>query len=104
MKSLSQHVNEAFNTKDATEEVRDYFDMMGVELTSKFDINKMAKYHHMTAEELSFWLANMEDEDVMTDIANGDYDSFDEDERDQFNDGYKDIKSEIKRLRKNFKK
>ena len=54
----------------------------------------MSKVTGMSIHNLHIWLVNMEDTDIMKDIANGNYGTFDVDDRGQFTDSYYDLISD----------
>jgi hypothetical protein len=69
--------------------VLDYFEFCGIDTEDQcFSIIDMAKQTGIELERLEMLLCNLEDEDIMQEIANGNYFNFDQYDRNQFNDGY----------------
>ena len=76
-------------------EVLDYFEDHDVDTEHQcLDLRQMAKETGISIKNLHVWLVNMEDTDIMQDIALGKYDSFDVDDRNQFSDSYLDLMSD----------
>jgi hypothetical protein len=81
--------------KRLEDEVLDYFEDHDVDTEHQcLDLRAMARETGISIHNLHVWLLNMEDADVMQDIANGDYESFDVDDRNQFSDSYLDLMSD----------
>lgn len=69
--------------------VLDYFEFMGIDTEDQcFSIVQMAKETGIQLGRLVMLLSNLEDDDIMNDIVHGDYTSFDQYDRNQFNDSY----------------
>ena len=69
--------------------VLDYFEFLGVDTENQcFSIIDMAKETGIELERLEMLLCNLENEDIMQDIALGDYEGFDQHDRNQFNDSW----------------
>lgn len=79
------------------EELNEHFEMMAdVELSEDFNFEDFAQEHfNVSEEDLLTALYNLEDEDVMKDIAEGDYSSFDISDSSIFNDGYEDMMADF---------
>lgn len=94
-KLVKENLEDVFQPKeevdivnDIEEEVKEYFDDYGVDITPSFSLKEFAEYHDLTIEVAYTYLLNLEDEDIMYEIAKGSYEEFDEDDESQFNDGY----------------
>ena len=79
------------STPQQREEISDYFFDYGIKLTSSFNLDAFAKAEGLSVEEAVTVLVNLENEDVMKDIASGDYSTFDLYDDSQFNDMYDDM-------------
>ncbi len=80
------------------DEVMIYFGECGIDVSlSKFDFKSFRIYHDLSKKAAVALLCNLEDENIMQDIANGNYDTFNENDSDQFNDSYEDVIKEFLR-------
>lgn len=76
--------------------ILNYFESYDAKLGDKFSSEEMLKVHnYLDLNGLEIMLCNLEDVEVMEDISNGIYDSFDPYNEDQFNDGYCDYAEEL---------
>lgn len=73
---------------DAIDANRDYME-------SNFSLEEFAEMHNLSIERSATVLQNMEDEDVMEEIVQGEYTNFDITDRNQFNDCYADMISDF---------
>lgn len=71
-----------------TAQVKEYFASKGIELTEEFDIKICAESISQSVYNTSVMLCNLEDENIMSQVAKGDYDEFDVDNESLFNDEY----------------
>lgn len=82
--------------KEYTQDIKDYFqDIADIEVSSNFSLKSIAKQHGLDTSTISTLLCNLEDTDVMADIAAGNYNSFDIEDSSQFNDGYYGIMEDL---------
>lgn len=77
------------------QEVAEYFEDSNIELSDKFSIKEFQKENDLSSKEAVIFLVNLEDKDVMSDIARGDYDSFDIWNSNIFNDDYESIMEDL---------
>lgn len=76
--------------EEATKEITEYFREYGVEITTNFSFSDFVKFTGYSEDQCWVALVNMESDD-MDKIANGDYSSFDLNDKAQFNDSYYDM-------------
>lgn len=74
--------------------VIEHFNLYGVVATS-FNLKQFALETSLSIEDASVLLANLEDENVIRQIAQGDYDSFDIEDESIFNDCYFDMMEQL---------
>lgn len=72
------------------------FQEYGVKLPPTFKLSDMSTAIGLPTGKLSILLANLVDKDVMQDIANNDYTSFDPFDNNQFNEDYDDLYNDLK--------
>jgi len=77
-------------------DIEDYFLDYDVKVTSKFNLEKFAKSIQQSKKNAEVLLLNLEDKEVMKDIANGVYDSFNMFSDTQFNDYYHKMMQDLK--------
>lgn len=80
---------------DCTFEIADYFSTFDKNITKSFNLRKFADLEEVPYEKLTIMLCNLEDEKVMSDIAKGNYNTFDAFDSTQFNDDYEDMMSDL---------
>lgn len=83
--------------EDRTEQIKEYFQDYNEDIYSfdVFNLVEFAEYVGLTCEQAHVLLVNMEDDQVMSDIAKGNYDTFDQYDENQFNDGYEDTMEQL---------
>lgn len=81
--------------KQNIDSIEEYFEEYGIPITNKFDLKKFSKNEGLDQNTLAILLCNMDSDKVMTDIANGDYDSFNIEDSSQFNDSYEDMLNDL---------
>jgi NRPS condensation-like uncharacterized protein len=69
------------------------FDIINEETT--FDILAMSEAVNIPVNDLHILLCNLEDEEIMQDIVDGEYYTFDAHDEHQFNDAYLDIMEQL---------
>lgn len=74
-----------------TSEIREYFEDHNVIITDFFNLNEFAELEGMSQHKLAIALVNLEDEKIMQEIADGNYDNFDINNPNIFNDSYADM-------------
>lgn len=77
-------------------DIEDYFSDYDVKITSRFNLEKFAKSIQQSKKNAEALLLNLEDKEVMKDIANGVYDSFNMFSDAQFNDDYDKMMQDLK--------
>jgi hypothetical protein len=85
---------ETYVVKDEEEDAIQYIkDALDDEFPEevKFNIVEFGKEHDLNPRQVCIAICNLEDSDVMKDIINGDYDSFDLFDEDIFNDEYRSV-------------
>jgi len=96
LSDILDKVNES--TEDSLEdiiEIKEYFETYGYSLTDKFNLVEFSENVDLPIKTCVVLLCNMETGEVMTDIANGDYDTFDAWDETQFNDSYYDFMEQL---------
>lgn len=81
--------------ENTTDQIADHFADYDVTLTPAFDLNKFAAGVCPDISKATTLLFNLEDTSVMQDIAVGNYSSFDMYDKNQFNDSYEDMMSDL---------
>lgn len=76
-------------------DVEEYFADYNAPLTEKFDFKDFYKTVELKKDDAKIFLCNLEDEDVMKEIAAGDYENFDIWDRNIFNDSYDDMMEDL---------
>ena len=66
-----------------------------IKLTSAFDLNKFAKFIQQSPDTAATLICNLEDVEVMKDVARGNYRTFDMYDSNQFNDSYDDMVDDL---------
>lgn len=61
----------------------------------QFSLEEFCDQHSLSPEVAETFICNLEDHLVMSQLCEGDYSTFDESDRDQFNDGYSCIISNM---------
>lgn len=64
-------------------------------MTEKFDFKDFYKTVGLEKDDAKIFLCNLEDEDIMKEIAAGDYENFDIWDRNIFNDSYDDMMEDL---------
>ncbi len=73
-------------------QIKEYFDEYhDILISDNFSLEDFSNYHELPIGNSAVLIQNLEDDDIMSDIANGDYSTFDVYEENQFNDGYWEI-------------
>ena len=80
------------NKKDISE-VEEYFEDYGTPLTDNFSLEDFAEEVGLDEEDAEVFLVNMDNEEVMNQIANGIYHNFSVLDQHLFNDSYGDVLS-----------
>ena len=96
-KTFEQELFEAVDAEveKMEDEILDYFEEHDVDTVNQcFSLRDMARSEGISLSNLHVWLVNMEDAEIMQDIANGKYDSFDVNDGQQFTDSYLDLLSD----------
>jgi len=71
--------------------VKEYFEDYESPITDEFSFEKFMEETDLDAEDAETFLMNMENEEVMNEIAKGDYSNFSIADRNLFNDSYGDM-------------
>lgn len=77
-------------------DVKEHFEMLNVKLPDNFDMKQVAtELEHAEPILLGIMFCNLEDKEVMQEIANGDYSNYDSTNSNIFNDGYRDLMNQM---------
>jgi len=92
-KIVLESISDTFKKQDITieeleQQIKKYFRKFGVKLTNNFSLEEFAKSLYEPIGKASILLQNLVNKEVMQDIANGDYSSFNWHEKDDFSDNY----------------
>lgn len=80
-----------YDIASAIQEITEYFKDAGHPLSHDLNLQELADENNLTLYQTHVALCNLEDSDVMEQIAEGNYMIFDINDRDQFNDSYIDM-------------
>lgn len=78
-----------YTIEKALEEVHQYFEFNGIDVSnSKLNLESMASFHQLTLHQITVLMCNLESEEIMQDLVDGELYSFDPEAESDFNDGY----------------
>ena len=81
--------------KTVEKEIKEYFLDYKIKITDKFNLKKCAHCIGLSLDITHILLCNLENTEVMTEIANGNFDNFNWDDGDLFNDCYEDMMEDL---------
>lgn len=82
----------------STQDILDYFEFNGIDTTNHhctYMVAEIANKFNLTQEQIAVLMCNLEDEETMKELVNGDFDVFDPWDESQFNDGYWDVMEQL---------
>jgi hypothetical protein len=93
---IKEEVKRVLKEAQGSIDVVSYFKNYGVSMTPSFDLKKLATTHKMPEKVVATLLVNLEDDNIMRDIAKGKYDTFNPFDSSQFNDEYETVTRMVK--------
>jgi hypothetical protein len=93
IKLFESFINES--EESDVNDIKEYFEDYGIKWSGKFDLKQFIEETGIKADNAEMFLVNLEDSDVMQEIADGDYSNFDPQDSSIFNDCYEDMMDDM---------